>query len=77
MVRGDVINLAARLMHLEPGRPVCDAATVQAVRGRLTFEALEPVRLAGRAEPVTAFVRKPRSTDRATRQSGDSGVSVS
>jgi class 3 adenylate cyclase/tetratricopeptide (TPR) repeat protein len=73
MVRGDVINLAARLMHVEPSGSVCDAATVHAVRGRLTFDALEPLRVPGRADPVQVFRpggRVQRSAPRGTRVIG-------
>ena len=55
IVRGDVINLAARLMHADPGAVLCDAPTVQAARGRIAFEPLEPIRVRGRAEPVAVF----------------------
>ncbi|MBI3792247.1 MAG: AAA family ATPase, partial [Gemmatimonadetes bacterium] len=52
MVRGDVINLAARLMNVAPGEVTCDEATVLATRGRVTVEPLEAVRVKGRAAPV-------------------------
>ena len=71
MVRGDVINLAARLMHVEPGRSVCDAATVQAVRGRLTFEALEPLRVRGQSGPREGLSSRSRVHDRRRGGTGD------
>jgi class 3 adenylate cyclase len=67
---GDVVNLAARLMqaaalqllpHAE-GEPevgiLCDAVTYQAAQRVIEFEALPPVVVKGRAEPVPVY--RPR-----------------
>ena len=68
MLRGDVINLAARLMHVAGATVVCDHATTLSVRGRVSFEALAPLMLKGRAQPVQAYLpldaseRVPRAT---------------
>lgn len=55
MLRGDVINLAARLMHASTGAISCDAATVRAVRGRIEFTPAAAVLAKGRREPVPTF----------------------
>jgi class 3 adenylate cyclase/tetratricopeptide (TPR) repeat protein len=55
IVRGDVINLAARLMHAGNRATLCDAPTVHASRGRVGFEALTPVTVRGRAEPIAVY----------------------
>jgi class 3 adenylate cyclase len=52
---GDVVNLAARLMGAATGTVLCDAATRADSRRRMTFESLPPVRLKGKAEPVSVF----------------------
>lgn len=54
-VMGDQVNLAARLMQAASGAVLCDATTSQAIRGRFSFEALPPIRLKGKAEPVAVF----------------------
>jgi class 3 adenylate cyclase/tetratricopeptide (TPR) repeat protein len=51
-LHGEVINLAARLMEVSHGEILCADATVRATSGSVTFDALEPVSLKGRAEPV-------------------------
>jgi class 3 adenylate cyclase len=55
IVRGDVINLAARLMQAGAGGTVCDGATVQSSRGRLTFAPLDPISVRGRSDRVPVF----------------------
>lgn len=52
---GDVVNLAARLMQATDD-VLCDAATRDAARGRFGFEALAPIRVKGKAEPVAVHV---------------------
>jgi class 3 adenylate cyclase/tetratricopeptide (TPR) repeat protein len=52
---GGVVNLAARLMQAADDELVCDAATRQATKAKLAFEALPPRRLKGWAQPVTVF----------------------
>jgi class 3 adenylate cyclase/tetratricopeptide (TPR) repeat protein len=55
MLRGDVINLAARLMHASPGAISCEGETVRAVRGRLAFEPAGSIVAKGRREPVAIY----------------------
>ncbi len=50
-----VVNLAARLMQEAGDGVLCDAATAQAARAALAFEALPPVRVKGRADPVPVY----------------------
>ncbi len=64
MLRGGVINLAARLMKSAHASVVCDNATALAVRGRMTFETLAPLVLKGHAQPVPAY-RPLGDSDRA------------
>lgn len=59
---GDAVNLAARLMQAARGDLLCDSATVQAVRGRFTFDALAPIVAKGKAEPVPVY--RPRAQGR-------------
>lgn len=63
---GDAVNLAARLMQAAPGDVLCDGATVQAVRGRFSFDTLPPIAAKGKAEPVPVY--RPRAlTQKAAR----------
>ena len=55
---GDAVNLAARLMQAAPGDVLCDSATVQALRGRFSFDTLPPIAAKGKAEPVPVY--RPR-----------------
>ncbi len=52
---GDVVNLAARLMQAAPDGLLCDATTYQAAQERFQFEALPPLKLKGKAEPVAVY----------------------
>jgi class 3 adenylate cyclase/tetratricopeptide (TPR) repeat protein len=52
---GAVVNLAARLMQQAGDGVLCDAATAEAARATLAFEALAPVRVKGRADPVPVY----------------------
>ena len=52
---GAVVNLAARLMQEAGDGVLCDAATAEAARSALAFEALAPVRVKGRADPVPVY----------------------
>jgi class 3 adenylate cyclase/tetratricopeptide (TPR) repeat protein len=52
---GAVVNLAARLMQEAGDGVLCDAVTAEAARATLAFEALAPVRVKGRADPVPVF----------------------
>ena len=54
---GDALNVAARLEKAcEPGRVVVGEATWRLTRGAYRFEPLGDVEVAGRAEPVSAYV---------------------
>ena len=53
---GDAINVAARLEQAaEPGEIVLGEETLALVRDAVRVEALEPLELKGKAEPVSAF----------------------
>ncbi|HEV7516263.1 MAG TPA: AAA family ATPase, partial [Thermoanaerobaculia bacterium] len=53
---GDARNVAARLQQIaSPGAIVVSAATAGQVGGYVQMEALEPLRIAGREEPVAAW----------------------
>jgi tetratricopeptide (TPR) repeat protein len=51
-VHGDVVNLAARLTEVGSDGVICDRPTADAVRGRLTFEEMQPIAVKGRLELV-------------------------
>jgi len=51
-LHGEVVNLAARLMEASRGEILCAETTAHAAHETVGFEALEPVMLKGRAEPV-------------------------
>jgi class 3 adenylate cyclase/tetratricopeptide (TPR) repeat protein len=70
MLRGDVINLAARLMSAAKGDVACDAVTVQGVRGRMVFEALAPIVVKGREQPVPVFRPRAPAEARAAKTQG-------
>jgi class 3 adenylate cyclase len=56
MVRGDVVNTAARLQAAAPINSVLvGEATYRATRAGIDFGAVEPVLAKGKAEPVTAW----------------------
>jgi len=55
VLRGPVINLAARLMQATRSYVACDDVTVEAVRGRVDFEALPPITLKWKPQPVPVF----------------------
>ena len=53
---GDVVNLSARLMaKAGPGGILCDESTQDAVGERLHFDALAPMQVKGKADPITAY----------------------
>jgi class 3 adenylate cyclase/tetratricopeptide (TPR) repeat protein len=52
---GQVVNLAARLMQEVGDGVLCDAATAEAARSAVAFEALPPVLVKGRARPVPVY----------------------
>ncbi|HZA82944.1 MAG TPA: AAA family ATPase, partial [Actinomycetes bacterium] len=64
---GAVVNLAARLMQEAGDGVLCDAATAEAARPVLAFEALAPVRVKGYADPVPVH-RPLRPRARAARE---------
>jgi class 3 adenylate cyclase/tetratricopeptide (TPR) repeat protein len=54
-VIGEVMNLAARLMQAAGDGILCDAATSQAARARLRFQALPTILVKGMADPVAVY----------------------
>lgn len=52
---GDTVNTAARLMQAADGGVLCDAATATAGASRRRFEALTPLTLKGKQQPVPVF----------------------
>ena len=66
LATGDAVNVAARLEQAaEPGEVLIGEPTLALVRGAVEVEAVEPLELKGKAEPVAAFrllaVRRRRS----------------
>ncbi|MBM3267474.1 MAG: AAA family ATPase [Candidatus Sericytochromatia bacterium] len=59
-VMGDIVNLAARLMGKARLDLLCDQATATQAAGRFDFEALPPLTLKGKAQPVPVFRPAPR-----------------
>jgi class 3 adenylate cyclase/tetratricopeptide (TPR) repeat protein len=56
LATGDAVNVAARLEQAaEPGEILIGVATLELVRGAVETEAVEPLALRGKAEPVPAF----------------------
>ncbi|MBI4953174.1 MAG: AAA family ATPase [Myxococcales bacterium] len=51
-VLGDVVNLAARLMQAAGDEILCDAATADSARARFRFDALRPILVKGKAQPI-------------------------
>jgi tetratricopeptide (TPR) repeat protein len=54
-VAGDAVNLAARLMVAAGDATLCDTATRDAARGRFEFEALAPIQVKGRDDPLPVW----------------------
>ena len=54
-VIGDVVNLAARLMVAAQGGILCDEPTARAAGGRVTCEALPPIKVKGKEQPIAIF----------------------
>jgi DNA-binding response OmpR family regulator len=53
---GDKTNLAARLMlAAEPGTILCDDALYEAARERIAFQALPPIAVKGKSQPVSIY----------------------
>jgi adenylate cyclase len=55
VVIGPAINTAARLMEIADGGILCDLATAEAVRGRVSFALLQSQRVKGRPTPIHAY----------------------
>ena len=56
LVTGDAVNVAARLEQAAPtGEILIGAATLSLVRDAVTVEAVDPLELKGKREPVAAF----------------------
>jgi class 3 adenylate cyclase len=54
-VLGDKTNLAARLMQVAVGGILCDEEIYRAAHARLTFEALPPIAVKGKTQPVAIY----------------------
>lgn len=55
-VIGDATNLAARLMvQSAPGTTLCDESIYRAASDRIAFEALPPIMVKGKAQPVAVY----------------------
>jgi class 3 adenylate cyclase/predicted ATPase len=55
-VMGDVVNLSARLMQAsQPGQALVNQATYQAARDAFRWQALEPIRVKGKTEPIPIY----------------------
>src|SRR5262245_9667645 len=58
LATGDAVNVAARLEQAaEPGEVLLGAGTMRLVEGAVEAEAVEPLELKGKSEPVPAFRR--------------------
>jgi hypothetical protein len=56
---GDIVNLAARLMVAagkEGAGVLCDEATYESSRSKLTFTALEPIMVKGKSVPIKIYI---------------------
>ena len=57
LATGDAVNVAARLQQAaQPGEALIGEETLALVAGGIDFEAVEPLALKGKAEPVPAFL---------------------
>lgn len=68
---GDAVNLSARLMvasRTRHGFVLCDQATRDAAEQFFAFEAVEPLTLKGKKQPIQAFKPAPRARPRARRR---------
>ena len=54
-VLGDKTNLAARLMQAATDGILCDEAVFQGAQERLAFQALPPIRVKGKTEPIPVY----------------------
>lgn len=66
--QGDEVNLAARLMmHAEPGQVLVSQRIQKNIAGEFDLEALPPLLLKGKAEPLLPFLVKGTRSGRAAR----------
>jgi len=72
-ILGDTVNLAARLMQQASNQVHCCEATRRAAGTRVELEALAPVRVKGKREPVARY-RPVRTLDSTARRSLDSSA---
>jgi len=52
---GDTVNTSARLMQAAKGHILCEQVTWREAESRFEFEALEPIRMKGKSEPVASY----------------------
>ena len=69
-VLGPAINTAARLMEIADGGILCDLATAEAVRGRVSFALLQSQRVKGKPAPIQAYRPVGMLTPQQVRYSG-------
>ena len=68
-VKGDAVNLAARLMaKAEPGQILTTDDVLERARSRFDTVALEPFEAKGKSEPVQDVVGPPQASSTATRR---------
>ena len=65
LATGDAVNVAARLEQAaQPGEILLGEETLALVRDAVEIEAVEPLELKGKAEPVAGATGSSRSTKR-------------
>ena len=69
-VLGDKTNLAARLMQAAADGILCDEAVFQGARSHVAFQALPPIRVKGKAEPIAVYRPKVPVGFPASREQG-------
>lgn len=67
---GPAINTAARLMEIADGGVLCDLATAEAVRGRVSFALLQSQRVKGKPAPIQTYRPVGMLTRQQVRYSG-------
>ena len=67
-VIGDVVNLSARLMQAAEESILCDAATYRAARDRADFDALPPIQVKGKTEPVAVYCPREATASPSTQR---------
>jgi len=68
---GPAMNTAARLMEIADGGILCDMATAESVRGRVSFAVLQSQRLKGRTAPIQLYRPVGMLTRQQARYSGE------